>query len=128
MRVASYRRSLAALVVAVVVLLGCVWHLLWKCSLLRMDTRGAWGLIMEYEKERGSLSAMDIQDMAAYLDAISHASLNASDPYLSKIMQRERARAVQGVIQDLRKKTGEDLGEDPEAWIRKYYRSGHTGP
>jgi hypothetical protein len=112
----------------VVVLLGSLWSLLWKWSLLRMDARGSWGLIMEYDNERRALGEMGIQSTVVYLDGIAHAGLNATDPYLTKIMQRERARAVQDVIQELRKKTGEDLGDDPEAWIKKYYRSAEATP
>ncbi len=121
MTVTGYKRSLALLSAVVVVLLGCLWGFVWKCSLLRIDAQGAWILIMEYDKERRALSDMGVGDTVAYLHAIAHASLNASDRHLSMIMQRERAQAVQNVIQDLRKKTGEDLGEDPEAWIRRYY-------
>jgi hypothetical protein len=32
----------------------------------------------------------------------------------------ERASAIREVIAYLRKKTGEDLGDDPQKWIEKY--------
>jgi len=39
---------------------------------------------------------------------------------LDRIVERERALAVRDIIAHLRIKTGEDLGENPEAWIKKY--------
>ena len=39
---------------------------------------------------------------------------------LDRMVERERARAAQDIIAYLRTKAGEDLGENPEAWIQKY--------
>jgi hypothetical protein len=39
---------------------------------------------------------------------------------LDKIVERERAFVTHDIISYLRQKTGEDLGENPEAWIKKY--------
>jgi len=118
----GYKRSLVILSIVVVVLLGCVWELVWKCSLQRMDARAAWTAFVDYERTQRSLSKMGIEDTVAYLDAIAHTSLSVRNRHLGMIMQRERARAIEGVIQDLRKKTGEDLGQDPDAWIKKFYQ------
>jgi len=38
----------------------------------------------------------------------------------SNIMELERKRAVKDVIRYLRAKTGKDLGDNPDSWIRKY--------
>ena len=39
---------------------------------------------------------------------------------LDKVVERERAFVTHDIISYLRQKTGEDLGENPEAWIKKY--------
>lgn len=123
MTVTGYKRSLVVLSIAVVLLLACVWHLVWRYSLQRADARAAWSTVVDYERSQRVLGAMTVNDTVAYLDAITRANLSASDRHLSMIMQRERTRVVRDVIQELRKKTGEDLGEDPQAWIKRYHRT-----
>jgi hypothetical protein len=39
---------------------------------------------------------------------------------LDRMVEQERALATRDIIAYLRSKTGEDLGERPEAWIQKY--------
>lgn len=39
---------------------------------------------------------------------------------LDRMVEREREHAVRDILSYLRTKTGEDLGENPEAWIEKY--------
>lgn len=39
---------------------------------------------------------------------------------LDRMVERERTVAVRDIVAYLRAKTGEDLGESPEAWIQKY--------
>lgn len=39
---------------------------------------------------------------------------------LDRMVERERALAVRDILAYLRAETGEDLGENPEAWIQKY--------
>jgi hypothetical protein len=45
---------------------------------------------------------------------------------LDTIVETTRALAIQQIIGDLRRKTGEDLGNDAEAWIRKFGEMGDT--
>jgi len=128
MTAVGYKRALVALSVVVVLLLACVWSLARRCSLQRADARAAWSAVVDYERSQLALSNMGVRETVAYLDAITHASESASDRHLSMLMRRERARAVQEVIRELRKKTGENLGEDPEAWIKRYYRAAGATP
>jgi hypothetical protein len=44
--------------------------------------------------------------------------VNGSD--LDAIVERERAEALRAIINYLRERTGEDLGDLPEPWIGKY--------
>jgi hypothetical protein len=39
---------------------------------------------------------------------------------LDRMVERDRALAVRDILACLRIKTGEDLGDSPEAWIQKY--------
>lgn len=40
--------------------------------------------------------------------------------HLDRMVERERASAIRDIIAYLRSKTGEDLGENAQAWIEKY--------
>lgn len=42
---------------------------------------------------------------------------------LDKVVERMRSSAIRDIISQLRQKTGEDLGEKPEAWIEKYAKN-----
>jgi hypothetical protein len=39
---------------------------------------------------------------------------------VDRMVERDRALAVRDILACLRIKTGEDLGDSPEAWIQKY--------
>ena len=120
MNVAYYKRFNVVLLIVVGGLFICLWKLAWESSLERMEARDAWRLIMNYESIRGHLSTMTIADTAANLDMTLHTGLNVKNSDISKIMERERKRMIKDTINDLREKTGEDLGDAPERWIEKY--------
>lgn len=101
-------------------LLGFSWHLARENGLLRADIRGAWRLIGEYDFVRDRLDKMSVNECLGLLQVYPHASLASSDPFLNKILERERARIIRDIIESLRKKTGEDLGDEPEKWIHNY--------
>jgi hypothetical protein len=42
---------------------------------------------------------------------------------LDKVVERARASVVRDIVSGLRQKTGENLGEKPEAWIEKYAKN-----
>lgn len=42
---------------------------------------------------------------------------------LDRVVEFARGMAVKDIISYLRRETGDELGEDPEPWIRKYGRS-----
>jgi len=54
------------------------------------------------------------------LDYYPSGSNQESGSRLDRIVERERRQAVRDIISHLRAKTGQDLGENPDAWIRKY--------
>lgn len=44
--------------------------------------------------------------------------------WLDSMVEKVRAEMVRQMIDDLREKTGADLGEDPQAWISRYEEKG----
>jgi len=108
------------LLLAVAVLLVCVVNFVFKYSSQRIETRGAWNLIADYDRMRGHLGELSVTDTVDYLDVTVHAKVREDNHDLNNIIERERAQIVQDILTDLRKKTGEDLGSDSEKWITKY--------
>ena len=47
---------------------------------------------------------------------------------MSRIYELSRAGATREIISKMRNLSGEDLGEDPQSWIGKYYRKNATQP
>jgi hypothetical protein len=48
---------------------------------------------------------------------------HATGSRLDRMVEQARASAIREIIAELRKKTGEELGDDPEVWIKKYGRN-----
>lgn len=120
MTTAGYKRLLFVLSAAVVALLLCMVSLALKYADLRMEAGGAWLLIAEFQGIRSHLSELDAPGLADRLDTTVRRSLNFKNASLKRVVEHERARMVRDLITNLQKKTGEDLGDDPSPWIRKY--------
>lgn len=73
-----------------------------------------------------ALTAESPAAAAAFLDyTVSYypsGTKHTTGSRLDRMVEQARASAVREIIVELRKKTGEDLGDDPEAWIKKYGR------
>jgi hypothetical protein len=122
--VLDYKRLAFLLILSLGVLLVWVWTSNWECLIQRAEVKGTWDVIVEYDRTRHSLSEMNLDGDVAYLEIYAHTQPRIKDRYLSLIIKRERSRIFRDIIDDLRKKTREDLGDDPEKWIQKYYRGG----
>jgi hypothetical protein len=87
-----------------------------------MEEQTAWNVIVDYENTRNRFSKMGVNDDISYLEVYARAGAGSfiTDRSLNKIMEFEKKRMLKELIEDLRKKTGDDLGEDPNAWIKKY--------
>jgi hypothetical protein len=80
-----------------------------------------WNVIVDYENTRNRLGTMTVNDDISYLEIYARASGGAlPDGPLSRIAELEKKRMVNDLIADLRKKTGENLGNNPNAWVGKY--------
>ena len=124
MTIVVYRRLILLLVAAIGGLIACICFLVLKCSYERIEAKSAWNLIAAYDRTRSQLSALNVPDTTDYLEIYAHAKLDGDSRDLNNIMERERTRMVKDLLADLRKKTGGDLGSDPETWIKRYSQSG----
>ena len=120
MTTAGYRRLLFALSAAVAALLACTCSLVLKYADLRMETDGAWRVISEYNGIRFHLGELSVIGVTDRLDTTVRSGLNFKNPALKRVVEHERARMIRDLIADLRMKTGQNLGDDPVPWIRKY--------
>lgn len=121
MKIGGYKRLVIVLLAIVAVLIGCLWHLWWEYHIERLDAKLTWNTVVDYDRSR-RVDHMNIEETVDALDYAAHLGLRVRNRYLNEIMDREQALVVRDIIEQLRKKTGEDLGDDPEAWIQKFGR------
>ena len=125
MRAIGYRRIVIASGIAVVGLLALAWELAVRSAIQQADARDAWSAIVDYGRSRDAALRSAPREAVQMLETIATLPprrTNHASPVL-RMVERERDRDVRDVIEYLRKKTGEDLGDDPAKWIEKY--SGH---
>jgi hypothetical protein len=127
MSIASYKRLTALLAVGIVLLLGLVWQLNLKLHMALLDAReseqSTWVEVRELDKCRDRALQAEPQKAVEYLDMLDQSpprewTARRGNP--GRVIEIERASAIREVIAYLRKKTGEDLGDDPKRWIEKY--------
>jgi hypothetical protein len=116
----AYKGVVLILLLAIVVLLACIMNLVYKENSQRVEIQGVWSLIADYDRMRGHLGEISVTDAVDYLNITVHAKFGGATHDLNNILERERTKMVQDILSDLRKKTGEDLGSDPEKWIKNY--------
>ncbi len=125
MTAVGYRRVVIVSGIVIAGLLALAWQLAMKAAILQADARDAWSAIVDYGRSRDAAIRSDPREAVQMLEIIATLPprrTNHSSPIL-RMVERERDRDVRDVIEYLRKKTGEDLGDDPAKWIEKY--SGH---
>ncbi len=54
------------------------------------------------------------------LEGVTRTFRYADNSFLKEIVEVEKKRTERDIIEYLRTKTGENLGNDPEKWIKKY--------
>jgi hypothetical protein len=120
MSICGYKRLTLLLAVVVVVLIGLVWHFDMRFQMQRLDERGAWNTIADFERSQSLALRSEPKIAAEMLDDVAHHPPKWSTGSLGMMVEQARADSIHGIIDYLRKKTGEDLGDDPEKWIEKY--------
>jgi hypothetical protein len=98
--------------------------LLWGYGSLQIRVAFASEQTRVFDDMRTRALQADVAGAAGCLDYIvayyPSGSKQEAGSRLDRMVERERALAVRDILASLRIKTGEDLGETPEAWIRKY--------
>jgi hypothetical protein len=124
MSISSYKRLTIVLGVGCIGLLVLCALLFWSHSWLTI--RVAWA--SEQTEIFDEMRTRALQsDAAGAADCLGYVvgyypsgSKQETGSRLDRMVERERALAARDIVDYLRTKTGEDLGESPEAWIQKY--------
>ena len=92
-----------------------------------LDTKeseqSTWVEVRDIDKCRDWALHADIPKAVEYLDTLDQSPPREWTVRIGnrgRVIELERASAIREVIAYLRKKTGEDLGDDPKKWIEKY--------
>ena len=127
MSITSYNRLTVLMAVGIIFLLGLLWQLNWKLHMAWLDTKESeqttWVEVRDLDKCRDWALQAEPQKAVEYLDMLDQSppkSWTAHRGNLGRVIEIERASAIREIIAYLRKKTGEDLGDDPKKWIQKY--------
>jgi hypothetical protein len=120
----GYKRIVIALSVALALALALAGKLFWDAALLQVRVEFASEQIGIFQDMRAQALSADATGAARSLEyAVSYypsGTKQSAGSRLDGIVELARADAVRAIIAHLRAKTGEDLGDDPETWIRKY--------
>jgi len=69
---------------------------------------------------RDNALQVETREAVGDLDAIVQLPPKQNTNFYVMAVQQARTNAVRDIIEYLRKKTGDDLGDDPQKWIKKY--------
>ena len=126
MTIQGYKRLAVALGIVCVGLLVMSGCLFWHCGSQAVRIAFASEQTQIFDEMRTRALQSDTSGAAGYLEyvVVYYPSGTKQEPGspLDRIVERERAQAARDIIAYLRAKTGEDLGEKPEAWIQKYVK------
>jgi hypothetical protein len=124
MSVAQYKFMSAALAILSLVLLVLWLVTLGQKNRHRADVRYAHDIVGGFQGWRDLALKAEPAGATGYLEQLAFPEGQPS-PFsgsLSYFVETQRRRAVKDVIDYLRAKTGKDLGDKPEAWIKEYGR------
>ena len=124
MSIPAYKRltiALGVVCVGVVVLYGCLF---WSYGWLKIRVAFASEQTQIFEEMRTRALQSDAAGAVGCLEYVvayyPSGSKQETGSRLDRMVERERTLATREILAYLRTKTGEDLGESPEAWIQKY--------
>jgi hypothetical protein len=124
MSIASYKRLTIVLGLVCVGLMVICGSLFWSDGWLRIRVAWASEQTKIFDEMRTRALTNDVAGAAESLQYVvgyyPSGSKQETGSRLDRMVEQERALATRDIIAYLRSKTGEDLGERPEAWIQKY--------
>lgn len=110
--------------IAVLVAVTLCGTLAWKHTMLGLHVAFASGQFSIFEEMRVKALKSNPTEAAGCLEYVVsyYPSGTKQDrgSHLDRMVEQARDLTIREIIRDLRSKTGEDLGEKPEEWIRKY--------
>jgi hypothetical protein len=126
MTLTQYKRLTIALVVVVVLSLALHVVLFWKYFQQSIEVVFASEQTEIFEEMRARALRSNPTEAASSLEyAVKYypsGSKQRTGSRLDKMVERDRTRAIRDIIEHLRQKTGQDLGEDAEKWIERFAR------
>lgn len=124
MSISGYKRLTVALGVLCIGLLILCGSLFWSYGCLKIQVAFANEQTGIFEEMRTRALTSDPAGAAGCLEYVvsyyPSGSKQETGSRLDRMVERERTRAARDMVAHLRSKTGEDLGDSPEAWIQKY--------
>ncbi len=126
MTVTGYKRLNFVLAALVVLLLAIFAWLFWERFVLHIRVAFADDQTEIFEEMRDRALRAEAAEAVGYLEyVVAYYPLGTKQEAgsrLDRIVERYRALVVRDIIAHLRAKTGQDLGDDPQAWIEKFAR------
>ena len=111
----------AVLFVAVSVVLGSlVFKMYSNYRQNRNEISDVNSLIMSDAACRREFKQMQIPDLVDYLQYVHRINPNFKDPTLDVVANNEKKGMASDIIKELYQRTGDSLGDNPEAWVKKY--------
>jgi hypothetical protein len=124
MSISGYKRWMMVLGIVCVGLLVLIGYFFWSYGLLRIRVEFASEQTRIFEEMRTQAIQTDAAGAVGCIEYVvgyyPSGTKQETGSQLDHMVERERALAVRDIVALLRVKTGQDLGENPEAWIRKY--------
>ena len=124
MGISTYKRLSVALGIACFVLLALSGWLFWNDGWLTIHVAYASEQAQIFEDMRAKALKSGITEAADCLRYVvfyyPSGTKQEAGSKLDRIVERERDNAARAIISYLRARTNEDLGDDPENWIKKY--------
>jgi hypothetical protein len=122
----------AILAIALIALLSVAGMLVFEHGLLQVRVSFAEEQTEIFDDMRAkALAASDPNRATQYLDYAVHyypsGSKQETGSQLDRIVERHRTSVIRDILAHLKAKTGEDLGDDPRAWIEKYSPDSSAG-
>src|SRR5262245_41006246 len=126
MTISAHKRLTIALGVGCIGLLVLAGYLFWSHGWLTIRVAWASEQTQVFEEMRARALQSSATEAAACLQYVVHyyesGSKQETGSRLDRMVERERQRSARDILAYLRSKTGQDLGESPEAWIQRYPR------
>ena len=124
MTISGYKRLTIALGVGCVGLAILCGSLFWSHGWLTIRVAFASEQTQIFDEMRTKALQSDAAGAAGFLEYVvdyyPSGTKQQTGSKLDRMVERERTLAERDIIAYLRTKTGQDLGESPEAWIQKY--------